>query len=93
MCGAVPTWVVRFSEKENFPLCSGHLGLGLEASVKAGKANFQILYITDAAGAKCCFGMAGIEVSLEAIPSLGRQEKVIEKAPVLRSKASVEVLP
>lgn len=89
-CPAIPTWVVRF-EDGVIPVCSPHLGETLERAVKSGRANFQILFVTDPAGVKCHHGMAGISVELKAVASLGKEEKIIEESPRLNSKASVEV--
>ncbi len=89
-CGSAPVWVIRFTDGV-LPVCSPHLGELLERSVRAGRANFQILFVTDAAGAKCCHGVAGLQIELKAVASLGKMEKVIEEKPGLGAKASIEV--
>jgi len=90
-CSAAPAWVIKFGDGV-IPVCSPHLGETLERAVKAGRANFQILFVTDAAGAKCAAGAsAGISVELKAVASLGKMEKVIEEKPGLHARASIEV--
>lgn len=89
-CEATPVWVIRFPDGV-LPVCSPHLGGILERSVRGGRVNFQILFVTDAAGAKCHHEMAGIQVELKAEGTLGKIEKVIEARPEIQAKASVEV--
>ena len=88
-CEKTPVWVIKFTDV-NVPVCSPHLGEMLERAVKAGRANFQILFITNAAGAKC-LNSAGVSLELKAEASLGKLDKVIEERPGLRSNASIEV--